>query len=117
MYYRHFGLDGSPFQFTPSARPLFLSKSHREGLAALEWGLLHEPSGFTVLVGETGTGKTTLIVSILARNDQRVRPAYVKNPRLGFDGLLREAARQYGIEARSIRFDMLDAFDAFLSRL
>jgi type II secretory pathway predicted ATPase ExeA len=117
MYYRHFGLDGSPFQFTPSARLLYMSKSHREGLAALEWGLLHEPSGFTLLIGETGTGKTTLIVSILARNHERVRTAYINNPRLGFDGVLREVSRQYGIEAPPSRFEMLDAFDRFLSRL
>jgi type II secretory pathway predicted ATPase ExeA len=117
MYYRHFGLDGSPFQFTPSARLLYMSKSHREGLAALEWGLLHEPSGFTLLIGETGTGKTTLIVSILARNHERVRTAYINNPRLGFDGVLREVSRQYGVEAPPTRFEMLDAFDRFLARL
>ncbi len=72
MYYRHFGLDGAPFRFVPSPRELFLSQSHREGLAALEWGVLHEPSGFTVLIGEAGAGKTTLVKSILARNHARV---------------------------------------------
>jgi type II secretory pathway predicted ATPase ExeA len=117
MYYRHFGLDGSPFQFTPSACLLYMSKSHREGLAALEWGLLHEPSGFTLLIGETGTGKTTLIVSILARNHERVRAAYVTNPKLGFDGVLREVNRQFGVETRGSKFEMLDGFDRFLSRL
>jgi len=61
MYYRHFGLDSAPFRFVPSARELYLSQPHREALAALEWGVLHEPSGFTLLIGETGTGKTTLV--------------------------------------------------------
>ncbi len=65
MYYEHFGLSGAPFEFNPSASVLFMSAGHREGLAALEWGL-HEPSGFTMLVGEIGAGKTTLIYSLLA---------------------------------------------------
>src|SRR5260370_39392644 len=90
MYHRHFGLSGAPFQFTPSPKLLFLSKAHRETLAALEWGLLHEPSGFTLLIGETGTGKTTLIVSLLAQNYAHARIAYVSNPKLGFDGLPRD---------------------------
>ena len=54
MYHQHFGLSGAPFQFTPTPSALYLSKTHREGLAALEWSLLHEPSGFTLLVGESG---------------------------------------------------------------
>ena len=65
MYYEHFGLSGAPFEFNPSASVLFMSAGHREGLAALEWGL-REPSGFTMLVGEIGAGKTTLIYSLLA---------------------------------------------------
>ena len=66
MYYRHFGLDGPPFRFTPSPT-LYLGPAHRECLAALEWGLLHDQCGFMVLLGETGTGKTTLLNSVLAR--------------------------------------------------
>src|SRR5262245_54854866 len=90
MYYRHFGLDSSPFRFVPVGRDLYLGRCHREALAALEWGVLHEPSGFTLLIGEAGTGKTTLVKSILARNYAQVRAACINNPKLGFDGILRE---------------------------
>jgi MSHA biogenesis protein MshM len=117
MYYRHFGLSGAPFQFTPSPKLLFLSKAHRETLAALEWGLLLEPSGFTLLIGETGTGKTTLIVSLLAQDYAHVRIAYVSNPKLGFDGLLRDIARQFGISHQAERLANFDAFDRFLAGL
>jgi type II secretory pathway predicted ATPase ExeA/LysM repeat protein len=117
MYYRHFGLSGAPFQFTPSPKLLFLSKAHRETLAGLEWGLLHEPSGFTLLIGETGTGKTTLIVSLLAQNYAHARIAYVSNPKLGFDGLLRDIARQFGISQQADRLATFDAFDRFLAGL
>jgi general secretion pathway protein A len=117
MYYRNFGLNGPPFQFTPSPRQLYMSAGHREGLAALEWGVLHEPSGFTLLVGETGTGKTTLVMVILARNYESVRTACVTNPRLGFEDMLREIARQLQIEPRPNKAEMLNAFDRFLAQL
>jgi type II secretory pathway predicted ATPase ExeA/LysM repeat protein len=117
VYYRHFGLSGAPFQFTPSPKLLFMSKAHRETLAALEWGLLHEPSGFMLLIGETGTGKTTLIVSLLAQNYAHLRVAYVSNPKLGFDGLSRDIARQFGISPAPDRLAMSDAFDRYLAAL
>ena len=95
MYYEHFGLSGAPFEFNPSASVLFMSAGHREGLAALEWGL-REPSGFTMLVGEIGTGKTTLIYSLLASRHQGVRTAWVANPRLSFEEMLRQILGQLG---------------------
>src|SRR5581483_1602479 len=115
MYYKHFNLNGPPFQFTPSADVLYPSKSHQEALAALEWGLLHEPSGLTLLVGEPGTGKTTLISAILSRNFDRARIAYIGNPRLSFDEIVEMIARQFGIALRSSqRLVRLDAIDEFL---
>ncbi len=117
MYYRHFGLSGAPFQFTPSPRLLFMSKAHRETLTALESSLDHEPSGFSLLTGETGTGKTTLIVSLLAQNHAPLNIAYVSNPKVGFDGLLRDVARQFGIPAHPDRLELFDDFDRYLAEL
>jgi general secretion pathway protein A len=84
MYYQHFGLSGPPFASSTSPAPLFLSAGHREGLAALQWGL-REPSGFTMLVGEIGTGKTTLIHSLLDDRHEGVRVVAVSNPKLSFE--------------------------------
>ena len=95
MYYHHFGLRGAPFNFTPPDR-LFLSAAHREGLAALEWGF-QEPSGLTLLVGEVGTGKTTLIHSLLARQNARVRIARVTNPTVTFEQMLQFIAQEIRI--------------------
>jgi general secretion pathway protein A len=117
MYYRHFRLSGPPFEATAAPEALYLSRAHRESLAALEWGLLHEPSGFTTLTGETGTGKTTLVCSILARNLARLCAAYVINPKLSFEDILRVVNGQFGVpSAGGTKLDHIEALVAFLGR-
>jgi len=115
MYYRHFRLTGPPFEALAGPEALYLSQAHRESLAALEWGLLHEPSGFTTLTGETGTGKTTLVSSILARNFAQLRAAYVINPKLSFEDILRVVLGQFGIACmESNKLDRIEALVSFL---
>jgi type II secretory pathway predicted ATPase ExeA len=115
MYYRHFRLTGPPFEALAGPEALYLSRAHRESLAALEWGLLHEPSGFTTLTGETGTGKTTLVSSILARNFAQLRAAYVINPKLSFEDILRVILGQFGIPcAEPGKLDRIEALVGFL---
>ena len=96
MYYRHFKLDGPPFRFTPSPT-LYLGPSHRESLAALEWALLHDQCGFMLLLGETGTGKTTLLNSVLARSLPNLKVACVPYPRLSFVEIMRVVLPQLGV--------------------
>jgi type II secretory pathway predicted ATPase ExeA/LysM repeat protein len=118
MYYEHFRLSGPPFEFNPSASVLYMSAGHREGLAALEWGL-SEPSGFTMLVGEIGAGKTTLIHSLLSTRHSGVRTAWVANPRISFEEMLRQILGQLG-DNRSEKigkFVLLQAFEAQLAGL
>ncbi len=117
MYYRHFGLTGAPFQFTPTARMLFMSRSHREALAALEWSLAEEPSGFSLMTGETGAGKTTLLVALIARSEGRARVAYVTNPRLGFEGIARDVLKQLGVASGPSAIELCEAFAAFMKNL
>jgi len=97
MYYRHFGLDGPPFRFTPSPAVLYLGGAHRECLAALEWALLHDQCGFMVLLGETGTGKTTLLNTVLARRPRNLQLACVPNPKLSFEEIMRVVLPQLGV--------------------
>ncbi len=118
MYYQHFGLNGPPFQFTPSPAMVYMSQTHREGMAALEWGLMHESSGFSVLAGESGTGKTTLIASLLSRQYQRLHLAYITNPRLDFIDVIRLILTQLGVETAGLsKGEMLDALGSFLGAL
>ena len=111
MYYHHFGLSGPPFQFTPTADALYLSGEHREALAFLEWSVMHEPSGFAVLVGESGVGKTTLVCSVIARYRGSIETALVTNPRLSFEQMIALVLAQLGVAAGgSTKFDMLQRF-------
>ncbi len=96
MYYRHFGLDGPPFRITSSPAAMYLGAAHRECLAALEWGLLYDQCGFMLLLGETGTGKTTLVNAVLARRLPNLRLACVPNPRLSFQEIMRVVLPQLG---------------------
>ncbi len=118
MYYQHFGLNGPPFQFTSSPAMLYMSQTHREGMAALEWGLMHEASGFSLLAGESGTGKTTLIASLLSRQYPRLHIAYVTNPHLDFSEILKLILTQLEIEvAGRANGEMLDALGKFLGAM
>jgi len=64
MYEQHFGLKEKPFNITPDADFLFLSEKHKAALAMLEYGVF-EQTGITVITGEIGAGKTTLIRHLL----------------------------------------------------
>ena len=65
MYEPFFGLSERPFELTPNPRYLLLTRQHREALANLEYGISTH-RGMTLLLGEAGTGKTTLIRTALA---------------------------------------------------
>ncbi len=118
MYLEHFGLSAPPFQFTASPTVLYMSRTHRDCLAALEWGLLHEPSGLTLLIGDTGVGKTTLVCALLARQYREVRAAYLGNPRLNFEELLNSILGQLGVRGgRANKAAMINALTHFAANL
>jgi general secretion pathway protein A len=82
MYESFFGLKERPFDLTPNPKYLFLTRSHREALSNLNYGISAR-TGVTVLLGEAGTGKTTLIRATLdARDPAKTSPIYLNNPTL-----------------------------------
>jgi general secretion pathway protein A len=81
MYTRFFGLNEKPFAITPDPRYLFMSERHGEGLAHLVYGVT-ESGGFIQLTGEVGTGKTTLVRTLLGQIPAEVDVALVLNPNL-----------------------------------
>ena len=81
MYERHFGFSEKPFNLTPDTRFLFLSPKLQEAYANLDFGV-RERSGFLLLTGEVGTGKTTLIRHFLSQIGPDVRTAVILYPAL-----------------------------------
>ncbi|MEO0997990.1 MAG: AAA family ATPase [Pseudomonadota bacterium] len=81
MYTSYFGLTEKPFTITPDPRYLFMSMRHGEALAHLLYGV-SESDGFIQLTGEVGTGKTTLIRSLLQQLPDNADIALVLNPQL-----------------------------------
>src|SRR4051794_34123280 len=69
MYERFYGMRERPFELTPDPRFLLLTKGHQEALSNLEYGISFR-RGFTVLIGEAGTGKTTLLRKALGVRTQ-----------------------------------------------
>jgi general secretion pathway protein A len=80
MYAAWFGLSEPPFAITPDPRYLYLSARHSEALAHLVYALT-DAGGFMQLTGEVGTGKTTLVRTLLQRLPEGVDVALVLNPR------------------------------------
>jgi general secretion pathway protein A len=83
MYCEHFGFSIKPFDVTPDYRFLYLTPEHREALASILYGI-HARRGFVVLVGEAGTGKTTLLRAALSRLDKKIKAAFIFSSELPF---------------------------------
>ena len=84
MYERFFGLRERPFDLSPNPRFLYLARRHREALSNLRYGLTTS-RGFTLLLGEAGTGKTTLLRTVLAELESKpdqVEWVLLSNPTL-----------------------------------
>ena len=69
MYKAHFGLIDKPFNLIPDPDYLYMSPKHKIGLGMLEYGLMETAAGLTVITGEVGAGKTTLIRKLMRRID------------------------------------------------
>ena len=99
MYESFFGLAERPFDLTPNPKYLYLTASHREALSSLQYGISAR-TGVTVLVGEAGTGKTTLIRATLEALDSRsTRPIYLNNPTLTRSEFLQFIETGFGLPA------------------
>jgi general secretion pathway protein A len=117
MYEGFYALQERPFDLTANPRFLFLSSGHREALSTLQYGI-EANKGITLLVGEAGTGKTTLIRAAIeqARGGNALL-VYLSNPTLtraefyeflasGF-GLSREAAQSKPLFLRELERALL----------
>ncbi len=101
MYKSFFGLKENPFNVNPDPRYLFLTKEIEEALSGLMYGVQNR-KGFITLTGEVGTGKTTLVNSLLAWLQQRrVRTAFLFNSRMNTNQLFDFILAEFGISCES----------------
>ena len=98
MYTSFFGLNEKPFSITPDPRYLFMSERHGEALAHLVYGVT-ESGGFVQLTGEVGTGKTTLVRTLLLnRMPENADVAVVLNPQITAHEFLLTICEELGID-------------------
>lgn len=116
MYAQHFNLTSEPFPLTPDPANLYLGKQHREALAALKYGLV-ERRAFVTLVGEVGTGKTSVVYALLRDPGPNVHTAYLAYPTQSFEDILASLVQDLGVAtpARTKR-ELLAALNEHLAR-
>jgi type II secretory pathway predicted ATPase ExeA len=103
MYERFFGLRERPFDLVPNPRYLFVSARHREALSNLRLGLT-TPRSLTLLIGEAGTGKTTLVETVVAETiRQQIQCVLVSNPLLRREEFIELLARGFGLSDEAAR--------------
>lgn len=118
MYQSFYGLTDKPFQLNPDPSFYFGSREHRRAMAYLEYGL-HQNEGFIVVTGDVGTGKTTLIRSLLSKLDsKKVVAAQLVSTQLDAEDTLRLVCAAFGLPAKDIaKSDALLSLEKFLRSL
>jgi len=95
MYTKFYGLTRTPFEMTPDPDFLFLSMKHKEILASLIYGV-QAGKGFILVVGDIGTGKTTLINTLLEKLDDRYLVLHLTNPQSNYAKIIEHLAKKMG---------------------
>jgi len=96
MYQNFYGFREKPFSLLPDSGFLYLSGKHRMALTLLEYGLMNQ-AGFTVISGEIGTGKTTLIRQLLNNLDPQIKVGLISNTHQTFGDLMQWIALAFDL--------------------
>ena len=117
MYRPFFGLQERPFDLTPNPKFLVLTEAHEEALSMLEYGIASR-KGIALLLGEAGTGKTTLIRAAAARQPDRVHCVHVNNPALTRTEFVEMLAHHFALSnaAQSSKSTLLCELEELLTR-
>lgn len=98
MYEQFFGLSKKPFELVPNPDFLYLGGTHKKALTYLNYAV-SEKTGFVMLTGEVGSGKTTLIRNFINRLDHQVTLAKVFNTKVSFEQLIAMINDDFGLNA------------------
>jgi type II secretory pathway predicted ATPase ExeA len=114
MYESFYKLREKPFTLLPDPGFLFLSDKHQMALTLLEYGLMNQ-AGFTVISGDIGTGKTTLIRHVLDNMDQEHTVGLISNTHREFGELLQWILMAFGINYSEMnKVEMFQRFIDFI---
>jgi general secretion pathway protein A len=114
MFTSYFSLREQPFHTTPDPRFFYANPGHTEAYASLLYGI-RERKGCIALVGEAGTGKTTLLRRVMQELEPTVHTAFFYNTTLTFDELLDFVCRDFGLSVSGERrLEKIDALNQFL---
>src|SRR5262245_26196151 len=96
MYTAHFGFRERPFDITVDPHFFFAHPTHKEAYAALLYGI-QQKRGCIVLIGEAGTGKTTLLQRVIDELGDTIPIAFFDKTTLSFDEVLDAICRSFAL--------------------
>jgi len=115
MYLDFFGFIEAPFPLSPDPRFIYFSKPHKEVFTLLLYGL-ERRYGFIAITGEMGTGKTTVLRTLLTKLDEKkYRFVLIFNPVMTAVDLMKDINREYGIPCEADNCaELLEELNSFL---
>jgi len=115
VYETFYGLTARPFDLTPDPRFLVVTEVHQEALSNLEYAIASR-KGITLLVGEAGTGKTTVIRAAIEKQSERIHCVHLHNPALTRAEFVEMLAAQFSLSerARTSKSDLLLELEGLL---
>jgi general secretion pathway protein A len=115
MYEQFFGFRERPFDLTPNPRLLVLVEGHREALSNLQYAIASR-KGLTLLLGEAGAGKTTIIRAAIESQGSTVHCIHLHNPALTRAEFVEMLAHKFslGEEARTSKAKLLLEMESML---
>jgi general secretion pathway protein A len=99
MYEAFFGLTQRPFSIVPQGEFLYLTQQHRTALSLLEYAI-RKPAMFSLVTGDSGTGKSTLVRHLIARLGSGVSVGVISNTHKGFGELLEWTLHALNLDVR-----------------
>ena len=114
MYESFYGLREKPFNLLPDPEYLYMSQGHEHVYTHLKYAIL-ENKGFTVITGEIGCGKTTLINFLLKKIKQKVKVGLINNPCLPPNQFIKMLCQEFELPVDGKdKAEMLGLFHEFL---
>ena len=114
MYCEFYQLREPPFNVTPDPKFLYLNARYREAIASLNYGITQR-KGFITLIGEAGTGKTTLLNKLLEELDTKTKSVFIFNTNVTFEEILEYMFAEFALPVHNAKkLYMLQRLNSFL---